>query len=130
MTLLASWHLLHAHAHCLRHGSWTGLSFEVALHEVVVAIEFDQSLEHPDLMAAVCAPVGVGEATAAGVFANHGNAGDDVDALADRSLDRFDMMVQGQQRVIGLLNQRVAVVAVGFRERTVDRDRLAAAFER
>src|SRR5438067_6790539 len=97
------------------------------LPQLIVAVSLDQPLQHPDRLPHLGAALGVGYAARGVRFADYLDAGNDVHAIADGGLDRFEMMVQREERAICLQHQRVAVIAVGFGECAVDGDRLPAA---
>ena len=90
-----------------------GLS-PVILAEVVVAVEFDQALEHGDVAAELVASFGVGHAAGAVPFADGGDAGNDVHAVAHRRIDRLEVVMLGEDRTVRFEDRRESVVAVGF----------------
>src|SRR5262249_42360305 len=63
---------------------------KAALMQAVVAIGLDQPLEHPDLAADLVAALGVGHLPRAVPGADDRDLGDDVDAVANCSLDRLE----------------------------------------
>ena len=55
---------------------------------------------------------------------------DDINAVANGRVDRFEMVMFRQHDAVGFQHQRITVVAIGFGESSVDRDGLPAAFQR
>ena len=102
----------------------------VVLSQVVVPVQLNQPLQHGHITPELFAAFGVGHAAGGGPLANDGDARDDVHAVADSCVDRFEVVVLGEEGAVGFEDERETVIAVGFGEGPVDGDRLAAAFDR
>ena len=98
--------------------------------QTICLVRFDEAFEHFETIANSLTSLGVSQATRMIEDANLLNVRDDVNTIANGRVDRFEMVMFRQHDAVGFQHQRITVVALGFRESTVDRDGLPAAFQR
>src|SRR5207245_874522 len=100
------------------------------LAQPVGPVGFQELRQQVHLQADFTAPLRVADSTRRVPLADHFNGRDDVDAVTHRRLYRLEVMMFGKESSLGLNHQSVAMIAVGFGEGAVNRDRLAAFLER
>ena len=98
--------------------------------QLVVLVGFDETLKQFDAGSQFSPALCVRRALGFVKDSHVRHIRDNVYAIADGRFDGVKLMMQCQVGTIRLQHQRVAIITVGFGERAVDGDRLAAVFER
>ena len=98
--------------------------------QTISLVRFDEAFEHFKTIANSLTSLGVSQAARMIEDADFLDVRDDVDAIANGCVDRFEMVMFRQHDAVGFQHQRITVIAVGLGKSSVDRDGLAAAFER
>ena len=95
----------------------------------VFLIGGDQALEHRDLVANGLTTFRLSDVSRLRKLLDLLHRGNDVSALGQGLLDRLKVMVFSEVCALGIKDQRIATVAIGFGEGAINRDRLARVFK-